>query len=181
LNIKPLKLEGTYEITVEPKRDSRGYFAQIYQESIFEKYKLQTQWKQDNIALSNKKGVLRGLHFQKQPYSQTKLIKVITGAIFDVFVDIRKDSRTFGQWDYAILSENNHKMIYIPAGFAHGYCTLTSKTIVIYKVDAFYFPEYESGIIWNDSTLKIKWPIENPVLSQKDKNLPSFNEIISHL
>jgi len=168
------KLEIPDIILIIPKKfeDKRGYFSEIYQKEIFKKNGIDVNFVQDNISFS-KKGVLRGLHYQINPYPQGKLVKCIKGKIIDVAVDIRKNSPFFKRYVKVILSEENNYMLWIPKGFAHGFLALED-SIVFYKVDNYYNPKYERGIIWNDKTLSIKWGIENPVLSEKDKNLPSF-------
>lgn len=179
MEIKPLRLPGTYEVLLEPKHDERGHFMRAYDEALFREHGLTTSWAQENQSLSTKKGIIRGLHFQRPPHAEVKLVRVVRGAIFDVFVDLRKASKTYGQWDSITLSDDNHKMVYIPKGFAHGYCTLAEGTIVLYKVDAPYAPEFEGGIRWDDKTLDIKWPINEPYLSARDRELPSFDKFAS--
>lgn len=178
MEIKPLKFNGVFEIIHKPINDNRGYFMEVYYDTILKKHGLSTKWVQENQSLSVKKHTIRGLHFQKKPYTQAKLIRVIIGSIFDVFVDIRKDSKTYGQWSSVILSDKSYHSLYMAKGFAHGFCTLTENVVVTYKVDKHYNPQYESGIIWNDKTLNIKWPTTIPHLSQKDGSLPFFNTII---
>ena len=178
MKIRYRKFTGVFEITLEPHEDERGFFMRIYDKLIFQKHNIDRIWVQENHSKSIKKGIIRGLHFQFPPYTETKLVRCIRGAIFDVFVDLRKGSPTFGEWDYIILSEENNKMIYIPRGFAHGFCTLTEISEVLYKVDNYYTPHAEGGIVWNDETLKIDWPVENPILSDKDARLPSFKEFV---
>ena len=160
-------------VLVEPTSfvDSRGYFFENYNESIFNENGIDVKFIQDNISYS-KKNVLRGLHFQKDPKAQTKFVTVLYGEIFDVVVDLRKDSRTYGRWISENLSDKNHKSLYVPKGFAHGFCVLSNEAIVLYKVDHEYSPEHESGIIWNDSDLKISWPVLDPIISKKDQELP---------
>ncbi|EJW18350.1 putative dTDP-4-dehydrorhamnose 3,5-epimerase [Paenibacillus alvei DSM 29] len=131
---------------------------------------------QDNQSLSLETGVIRGLHFQLNPKAQTKLIRVISGAIYDVIVDIRKSSSTFGQWVGVILSEHNHRQLLVPKGFAHGFCTLTPNTQVLYKVDEYYSPDHDRGIRWDDPSLGIDWPTSKPILSDKDRLLPVLKE-----
>lgn len=179
MEIKSLNLSGTYEILPSPHLDDRGYFMRIYDQATFEELGLQTQWMQENEARSIRKYILRGLHFQAPPHAETKLVRVILGSILDVFVDLRKDSTTFGQWDSIELSAENHKMVYIPPGFAHGYCSLTDETIVLYKVDASYARDFEGGLRWNDNTLNINWPTQKPHLSARDQLLPLFSEFAS--
>jgi len=150
-----------------------------FDEKIFNDYGLTSEWKQENQSFSQKQGLIRGLHFQLPPYTETKLVRVTLGSIWDVFVDLRIDSKTYGQWDKIELASDNFKMIYIPKGFAHGFCTLTDMALVQYKVDAYYNLQYEGGIRWDDETLQIPWPAKMPFLSDKDRELPSFNSFIS--
>ena len=156
--------------------DSRGYFLESFKESEFFANGINAKFVQDNISFSTK-GVLRGLHFQTEPKEQAKLVSVISGEIFDVAVDIQKNSQTFGKWVGHILSEKNHKMLYIPEGFAHGFCTLSDTANVLYKVTNEYSPKHEKGIIWNDPTVSISWPIQNPIVSEKDKSLPTLEKL----
>ena len=179
MEIRPLKLQGTYEIQLDPRHDERGYFMRCYDEAIFREYGLVTVWKQENQSLSKRKGIIRGLHFQVPPHSETKLVRVAIGGVFDVFVDLRKDSPTHGQWDALELSEANHRMLYVPKGFAHGFCTLTDVTLVQYRVDEFYAPHAEGGIRWDDLTLNIHWPVNEPFVSDRDRSLPSLSNWVS--
>ncbi len=167
-----LKIPELILITPEVFQDKRGFFLETYKESDFAKNGIKEKFVQENHSKS-KKGVLRGLHFQKPPFSQGKLVRVIRGEIFDVAVDIRKNSKTYGKWVGIKLSEKNKKMLYIPPGFAHGFCVLSDFAEVIYKCTKPYSPKHESGILWNDKTLKIKWPIKKPILSKKDLSWPS--------
>jgi len=156
--------------------DERGYFLESFKESEFSANKINAKFVQDNVSFSTK-GVLRGLHYQQKPKEQAKLVSVILGEIFDVAVDIRKDSSTYGKWVGQILSEKNHKMLYIPEGFAHGFCTLSDTANVLYKVTNEYSPENERGIIWNDPNISILWPIKNLIISEKDKKLPTLQKL----
>ena len=176
MEIKERKLKGTFEITCKPHLDSRGFFMRTFDETIFKEHGISRNWVQENHSRSESKGIIRGLHFQLPPFTETKLVRCIKGTVLDVFVDLRKDSITFGKWDSIELSEENKKMIFIPRGFAHGFCTLTDISEILYKVDNFYHAESEAGLIWNDTELKIKWPIYNPILSDKDLNNLSFEE-----
>ncbi len=142
---------------------------------LFAESGLDRSWIQENHSRSEHKGLIRGLHFQFPPHSETKLVRCIRGAVFDVFVDLRKASATFGQWESIELSEVNKKMIFIPRGFAHGFCTLTEESEVLYKVDNAYNREYEGGLIWNDEEVGIDWPERNPILSEKDVNNMTFS------
>ena len=151
--------------------DKRGYFFESFKESEFFENGINLRFVQDNFSHSVK-GVLRGLHYQKNPKAQAKLVTALRGEIFDVAVDIRQNSPTFGKWVGEILSEVNHKLLYIPEGFAHGFCVLSEEADVLYKVNNEYSPENERGIVWNDSELNIEWPIDNPILNEKDSKLP---------
>lgn len=152
--------------------DDRGYFLENYKESIFIENKINTRFTQDNFSHSTK-GVLRGLHYQKNPKAQAKLVTALRGEILDIAVDIRKNSPTYGHWISEILSEKNHKLLYIPEGFAHGFCVISEEADVLYKVNQEYSPEHEKGIIWNDPEINIKWPIDVvPILHEKDSKLP---------
>lgn len=142
-----------------------------FKESEFIKNGIDTKFVQDNYSHSSK-GTLRGLHYQKDPKAQAKLVTTITGTIFDVAVDIRKNSSTFGKWIGEILSKQNHRLLYVPEGFAHGFCVLSDKADVIYKVNNEYSPENDRGILWNDPEVEVQWPIENPIISEKDTKQP---------
>ena len=164
-------------ISITPKifDDDRGYFFENFHNSIFTQNNIEQNIVQENFSFS-KKHVLRGLHFQKPPKSQAKLVSVTSGEIFDVAVDLRKNSPTFGKWVSEILSSKNHKSLFIPEGFAHGFCVLSETASVLYKINREYSPEHEGGIVWNDPELNISWPIERPLLSKKDQNLPFLND-----
>ncbi|CAM3926784.1 dTDP-4-dehydrorhamnose 3,5-epimerase [Alicyclobacillus pomorum] len=168
-------LEGV--VLVEPvvHGDHRGYFTETYNRARMDEAGLDYEFVQDNQSLSAQTGTIRGLHYQLAPKAQTKLVRVVQGAIYDVAVDIRKSSPTFGQWVGVILTADNHRQLLIPKGFAHGFCTLVPNTIVAYKVDEYYSPEHDRGILWNDLALAIPWPTSNPVLSAKDQAHPILN------
>lgn len=167
-------------ILIEPKvfGDSRGYFYESYREDLFDKNGIRAHFVQDNQSRSAK-GVLRALHYQVKPKEQAKLIRVVSGEVFDVVVDIRPKSKTFGQYYHTILSAENRRMLYIPQGFAHGFLALQDNTEFLYKVTDFYSPEHERGILWNDTSIGIPWPkLDVPYdLSEKDKKSPSFREV----
>lgn len=179
LQIRPLKLKGTFEISFNRIGDSRGYFMQTYNKELFAEHGLQTDWIQENQSLSTRPNTVRGLHLQAPPFAQAKLVRVVCGKILDVFVDLRKDSETFGQWDSIVLSGENCRAAYIPRGFAHGFCTLTDDVIVQYKVDNVYAPAAEMGISWNDEQIGVDWQANEPFLSPKDLALPLFKDFIS--
>lgn len=177
--IKPHKLTGVFVINLDPLTDQRGYFMRTYDQPTLAASGLHQEWVQENQSRTKSKGTIRGLHFQLPPYSETKLIYVTRGAIFDVFVDLRLSSPTLGQWGSIELQEDQPTLLYIPKGFAHGFCTLTDNCEIMYKVDNYYSPAHESGIVWNDETLRINWPITNPILSAKDRALPRLKELAS--
>lgn len=172
-------LKGAYLIKPKVFRDERGFFLESWNEKTFAAQGIDAKFVQDNHSLSLKKGVLRGLHFQLPPNDQAKLVRVTRGKVYDVIVDLRKNSPTFGKWEGFEISAENFEMLFIPCGFAHAYCTLSDNTEFIYKVDNFYAPESDSGIIWNDPDLEINWPIKNPILSEKDKQLQKFKDLKS--
>lgn len=163
---------------MEPKvhGDHRGFFMESYNNQTFEQLGFNYSFVQDNHSLSAEAGTLRGLHYQNSPKAQTKLVRVISGAVYDVVVDIRKDSPTYGEWFGVILSASNKRQLLIPKGFAHGFCTLVPNTEVIYKVDELYSPEHDRGILWSDPQLNIDWPSSDPILSEKDQLLPLLKD-----
>ena len=168
-------IEGLWLIEPRVFADERGHFFEPFNEKQMLEHGIMGPFVQDNESLSHS-GVLRGLHYQKNPYQQGKLVRVVRGAVTDVVVDIRPESKTFGRHYKVELSSSNHLMLWIPPGFAHGFLTLTDDTIFLYKVTAYYHPQSESGIIYNDPQLNIDWNINNPIVSEKDKILPSFGE-----
>jgi dTDP-4-dehydrorhamnose 3,5-epimerase len=174
-----IKLEGAWLIKPQVFGDNRGFFLESYSKKIFAEHGIADEFVQDNHSKSEKKGTLRGLHFQNPPYTQAKLVRVTKGKVYDVIVDIRKDSPTFGKWEGFGLSAENFQMLYVPRGFAHAFMTLADNTEFQYKCDNFYSSENEGGIIWNDPTLNINWPIKDPVLSEKDKLHPQFKDFNS--
>lgn len=173
MNIIKTKLDGV--VVIEPKvfGDHRGWFMETYNEQVFKKAGIEVAFVQDNQSFSATKGTLRGLHYQLNPKSQTKLVRCTRGFIYDVTVDIRKGSPTYGEWFGIELSAENNKQLLVPKGFAHGFMTLTDDVEVQYKVDELYSPENERGIIWNDPEVGVEWPMDiNPVLSIKDGKSP---------
>ena len=172
-------IEGVYVITPKVYGDKRGYFFESYNKKDFLNAGININFVQDNESKSHR-GVLRGLHFQKK-YPQSKLVRVVKGEVFDVAVDLRKDSKTFGKYESVILSEENQKQFLIPKGFAHGFLVLSDEAKFVYKCDDFYHPEDEGGIIYNDPDININWPfLDNIELSEKDKKHPSFKEIYDY-
>jgi dTDP-4-dehydrorhamnose 3,5-epimerase len=151
--------------------DDRGFFMESFKKSEFSKNGIDVKFVQDNYSHSTK-GALRGLHYQKDPMAQAKLVMAIKGEIFDVAVDIRKNSPTFGKWVGEILSEKNHRLLYVPEGFAHGFLVLSDEADVTYKVNNEYSPENDRGILWSDPAIGVEWPMDNPMLSEKDSKQP---------
>lgn len=169
-------IEGVYIITPKVYGDDRGYFMETYKKSDFEEAGINCDFLQDNQSKS-RKGVLRGLHFQKT-YPQAKLVRVIKGEVYDVAVDLRKDSATYGKYVGVLLSEENKKQFFVPRGFAHGFMVLSEEAEFVYKCDDLYHPEDEGGLIYNDKTVNIDWPEGyDVILSEKDKNFPTFENL----
>ncbi|MCL1890193.1 MAG: dTDP-4-dehydrorhamnose 3,5-epimerase [Desulfovibrionaceae bacterium] len=173
------RLQGVTILKPNVLRDERGFFLESFRGATIEKIAPNTKFIQDNHARSERAGVVRGLHFQKPPHAQSKFVWVSTGAIFDVVVDLRRESSTFGKWEAFSLSAENFLRLFVPRGFAHGYMTLEPGTEVQYKVDAYYAPEYEGGLFWNDPDLHIQWPDIEPILSPRDRELPRLKNLDS--
>jgi len=169
------KPEGLVIIEPYTFGDERGFFMETYRGDEFRKAGIEEEFVQDNHSRSVK-GVIRGLHFQADPHEQSKLVRCIHGEVFDVAVDLRKKSDSFGEWYGMVLSEENKKMFYIPKGFAHGYATISDTAEVVYKVDDFYSREDERGVRFDDPTLAIEWRVSDPIVSTKDRGLPEFDE-----
>ncbi|MBI2258463.1 MAG: dTDP-4-dehydrorhamnose 3,5-epimerase [Flavobacteriia bacterium] len=180
MNILETAFEGLYEILPTVHLDQRGYFLESFNQTL--NAQLNTTFIQDNESMSLY-GTLRGLHYQKEPFSQSKLVRVVKGEVLDVVVDLRPNSNTFSKHFSTILNDKNKKQLFIPKGFAHGFIVLSSNAIFSYKVDNIYSPKEEIGIIWNDKKLNIDWKLkENEIIvSEKDKHLTSFNECINLL
>lgn len=178
---KETNIDGLLVIETHTFEDQRGFFMETYNKKEFEKLGILNNFVQDNHSKSSK-GVLRGLHFQKK-YSQAKLVRVVKGKVYDVAVDLRKDSKTYGNYYGIVLTESNKLQFFIPKGFAHGFMVLSDNAEFVYKCDEFYHPEDESGIIWNDKSINIKWPLEEIggesqlILSSKDKMWKKLNDI----
>jgi dTDP-4-dehydrorhamnose 3,5-epimerase len=168
------EIEDLYIIEPEVFKDNRGWFMESYSAQKFKENGIDIEFIQDNHSLSKEKGVLRGLHFQLDPKSQTKLVRCTRGKIYDVAVDLREGSPTYKKWFGVELSAENKKQFLIPKGFAHGFLTLTENTEVQYKVDEYYAPEYDRSIRFDDPEINVEWGIEDPILSEKDKNAPLF-------
>ena len=179
MEIQATKIKGLFEVTLASRGDERGFFMRTYDREIFGDQGLQVDWVQENQSLSRLAGTVRGLHFQRPPHCETKLVRALAGRLLDVAVDLRRGSPTYGMHHAVELSPQNRKCLYIPKGFAHGFCTLESDTVIAYKVDSAYAPDAEDGVIWNDPQLGINWPIsgEPACISSKDSLLSSLAEI----
>ena len=175
MRIKEIFSEVLY---IEPQthKDKRGYFKENFNYRDLKEKGIDFNCVQDNLSFSEQAGTIRGLHYQLDPFEQSKIIYVISGKIFDVFLDIRKSSSTYGEYGSMELTKESG-FILVPKGFAHGFCTLEDKTLILYKVDNYYNPDYETGVIWNDQQLSIKWPFSQDLchLSEKDLKLPNFS------
>ena len=174
MTLNETAVNGVFEIEPKVFGDNRGWFYESYSKEKFEKLGITAEFVQDNRSFSAQKGTLRGLHCQTNPKAQSKLITCLKGAILDVAVDIRKGSPTYMKWVAVELSEENKKMLFIPKGCLHGFVTLTENVEVSYKVDEFYSPENDRSVCFCDSEIGVEWGVENPVLSEKDKNAPLF-------
>ncbi|MDX9761092.1 MAG: dTDP-4-dehydrorhamnose 3,5-epimerase [Desulfomonilia bacterium] len=177
MKITETELTGVFLIEPDVHKDERGFFLETYNLGSFDNLGITARFIQDNYSFSRKKGVIRGLHFQYPPHSQAKLVWAVTGIVYDVIVDLRENSETRGRWISVDLSSALMKLLYVPRGFAHGFCTLTDDTRVLYKVDNAYSPGAESGIRWDDPDLSIPWPVTRPILSDKDGKLPCLRQI----
>jgi dTDP-4-dehydrorhamnose 3,5-epimerase len=177
-SITPLSIPEVLLITPRRHGDARGWFSETWSRLTLAGLGIEHDFVQDNQAFNARAGVVRGLHFQQAPHAQAKLVRVLSGAIYDVAVDIRQGSATYGQWVAATLTAEGGEQLLVPRGFAHGYCTLTDDSMIAYKVDGLYAPQTEGGVIWNDPDLGIDWPIEGEaMLSDKDKVLPRLRDM----
>lgn len=175
---KETKLGGAFIIELEPIEDERGFFARSFCAKEFEQHGLNSRIVQCNVSYNRKKGTLRGMHYQVSPYEEAKLVSCMSGAIYDVIIDLRPDSPNYCKWIAVELSANDYKMFYIPENFAHGFQTLKDNTTVFYQMTEFYHPKSAKGIRWNDSAFQIKWPIikEDIIISEKDRGYTSFKK-----
>lgn len=178
MEITATPIEGIYIIEPEVFGDSRGYFFESFNLREFEKKIGRIEFVQDNESKS-RYGVVRGLHFQKAPYAQSKLVRCVKGKVMDIAVDIRKGSPTFGKYTAVELSEENHRQLFLPKGMAHGFAVLSEEAVFQYKCDEFYHPEAEGAIAWNDPEIGIEWPIPETdiILSEKDRNHPHLKDV----
>jgi dTDP-4-dehydrorhamnose 3,5-epimerase len=168
------KLKGAFIIDLEFREDERGFFARSWCAEEFDKFGLNPRLSQCNISFNKKRGTLRGMHYQVEPYSEAKLVRCTMGSIYDVIIDLRSGSPTFKNWFSVELSAQDHRALYVPVGFAHGFQTLTDSSEVFYQMSEFFHPECARGIRWNDPSFRIEWPISPPMLSIRDSGLPDF-------
>jgi len=173
------KFSSVYLVKPRVFLDNRGFFLESYSYQKFVEQGITAPFVQDNHSRSVQKNVLRGLHFQLPPFAQSKLIRVTRGAVYDVIADLRRGSPTYGKWQGFELSDENYMILYVPRGFAHGFCTLSENTEVQYKVDNPYSQKHDSGILWNDPDLAITWPCDQPILSDKDAKLATMRDFSS--
>lgn len=169
------KLNGVFIINIEPIEDERGLFARSWCREEFEVHGLNPELAQCNISFNKKKGTLRGMHYQKPPHEEAKLVRCTLGAIFDVIIDLRPDSPTYKQWVGEELTAQNHRMFYVPRMFAHGFVTLTDSTEVFYQMSTQYAPESATGVRWDDPVFNIHWPEQPKIISQRDQSYPDFS------
>lgn len=174
------KLCGAYYVDLEKIKDERGFFGRFWDCEVFKEYQLDLKWFQGNISWSKTKGTIRGLHYQTSPFQEAKLIRCTRGSIFDVIVDLNPESDTFENWYGTNLSAENHRMLYVPEGFAHGFLTLVDDTEVNYLVSQYYTPKAEAGIRYNDPYFKIEWPSKCEFISDKDLNWLDYSRRIQH-
>jgi dTDP-4-dehydrorhamnose 3,5-epimerase len=181
MEVTLVDLQGVLVLKPRCFQDHRGYFVETYNARTAREIGLKAEFVQDNQAFSIRRGTVRALHFQVPPRAQAKLVRVLRGSIYDVAVDLRNGSPTYGRWTAVTLTAQGGEQVFVPSGFAHGYCTLADDTEVAYKVDCYYAPESEQGIVWDDPTLAIRWPIAagEAVLSDKDRDLPRFDRFVS--
>lgn len=173
----PLSLTGAFLINIEKKTDDRGFFARYYCVKEFALHGLETNWVQMNTTLTLNKGTVRGMHFQRDPMAETKLLRCLRGSIWDVIVDLRKDSTTFGKWEKVELNDTNRSLLYIPKGFAHGFQTLQDNSELLYMHSEFYSSQHEGGIRFDDPDLNINWPLAIEFISDRDNKHPRLKEI----
>jgi dTDP-4-dehydrorhamnose 3,5-epimerase len=171
---QPTKLAGAYLIDLQQVEDERGFFARAWCVQEFADQGLDTQLVQCNISFNKERGTLRGMHYQRSPFAETKLVRCTRGAIYDVIIDLRPSSSTFLQWIGVTLSADNRTVLYVPKGFAHGFQTLADQTEVFYQMSDFYAPQHAAGLRWNDAACKIEWPLAVTVISARDQSYPDF-------
>lgn len=174
------KLNGAYIIEPEKLEDERGFFARMWDKEEFQKHILNSNLVQCSVSFNKRKGTIHGMHYQTKPYEEAKIVRCTRGKIFDVIIDLRSDSLTFKEWFGVELSLDNYKTLYVPEGFAHGYQTLEDNTEIFYQISTIYNPSFAKGIRWNDKNLKIKWPLKETIISDRDKFLPDLETAITN-
>ncbi len=174
MKFTPTPVNGAYVVELEPIVDPRGFFARAWCRHEFERHGLNPNLAQCSVSFNHRKGTLRGLHYQATPYEEAKLVRCTAGAIYDVIVDLRRDSPSFKQWFAAELSVTNRTMMYVPEGVAHGFQTLEDGTELFYQVSEFYHPEATQGVRWDDPAFRIPWPLENAIIAERDSRFPDF-------
>ena len=177
MRFTPLPLAGAFRVDLERRGDSRGSFARLFCREEFRQHGLNDIWEQCNVSQSLRKGTLRGMHFQRPPKADAKLVKCMAGAVFDVIVDLRQVSETFGQWASVTLTATGGEMIYVPAGFAHGFQTLSDDAELLYFHSESYSPDHEGGLSYADPDVGIAWPLEVTVMSGRDRDLPLLADV----
>lgn len=177
MKFTPASLPGAWLIEPEPREDERGWFARSWCAREFAEHGLDSSLAQCNISFNRSRGTLRGMHFQKPPHTEAKLVRCTAGAIFDVIIDLRQESPAYLQWAGYELSSSNHYMLYIPAGLAHGFQILTDEAEVFYQMSEFYYPGSGSGVRWNDPAFGIEWPLPVDQISDQDRNWPDYSEM----
>lgn len=182
MEFRTFEVEGPLEIIPRKIEDARGYFSEIFRLNSFVEHAPDAEFVQDNQSLSVKTGTVRGIHFQTRPAAQGKLVRCLAGSLFDVAVDLRADSPTFGRWISAVLSPELNNQLWVPVGFGHGFCTLEDNTIVSYRVTGYYSPEHDKGVAWNDPDIAVTWPdaADPGTLSSKDRDQPKLAEVRSY-
>lgn len=176
MQARPTRLAGVHLVDLDSFRDERGHFVRAFCSAAFEAFGLHADWVQTNVSCTSRRGMLRGLHFQRPPAGEIKLIECLTGSVYDVIVDLRRDSPTYGQWEAFDLSADRPVAVYAPVGCAHGFQCLTDDCRLLYHMSTAYVPELSAGVRWNDPKLAIPWPIATPMVSDRDAALPMFAE-----
>ena len=181
MNFQELDFEGVYIVELKKEIDNRGFFVRSWDKKEFQENGLNSNLVQCNISFNKIKGTIRGLHYQKSPYQESKYVRCLKGKVYEIFVDLRKESKTFLKWRGIELDTEKFSFLYIPEGFALGFQTLEDNTELLYQMSQYYKPEYSWGIIWNDKNLKIKWPLEMTVISEKDLSLPNLDDFLKEV
>ncbi len=175
MRFRKTKLTGAFIVDIEPHEDDRGLFARAFCSREFAAHGLCERFVQCNLSYNHRRGTLRGIHFQRSPYGEAKLVRCVAGGIYDVIVDLRQDSPTFCEWLSVELTSRNRRALYIPPDFAHGFQTLTDRAEVFYQMSEFYDDDHAAGVRWDDRAIGIKWPIADPILSERDASYPDFS------